>query len=133
MTSVFEGHGAAGELLKAYYALKEQGPLRKPARSLPPVPTLGELNREPHWLWVDCARWQCGHKAPIALAPLIIRWGGRHLLRHATTLGAVHALRPTMARIADAELGRRKERIRIAALPEVWRAKRRLGGNQTAK
>ena len=25
-TSVFEGHGAAGELLKAYYALKEQGP-----------------------------------------------------------------------------------------------------------
>jgi predicted amidohydrolase YtcJ len=25
-TSVFEGHGAAGELIKAYYALKEQGP-----------------------------------------------------------------------------------------------------------
>ena len=99
------------------------------ARSLPPVPTLGELNREPHWLWVYCARWQCGHKAPTALAPLIIRWGGRHLLRHATTLGAVHALRPQGRDVADAELGRRKERKQIAALPEVRRAKRRLGGN----
>jgi hypothetical protein len=39
------------------------------ARSLPPVRTLGELNREPHWLWVNCARSQCGHKAAMALAP----------------------------------------------------------------
>ena len=45
------------------------------ARSLPPVPTLGQLHREPRWLWVHCANWQCRHSAPMALAPLIIRWG----------------------------------------------------------
>jgi hypothetical protein len=32
--------------------------------------------REHHcWLWVHCPRWACLHKAPMALAPAIIRWG----------------------------------------------------------
>src|SRR5215468_1322816 len=39
--------------------------------------TLGQLHRPPGWLWVYCTRYQplCQHHAPMALAPLIIRWG----------------------------------------------------------
>jgi len=41
------------------------------------VPTLGQLHRPPGWVWVYCARYAplCQHRAPMALAPLIIRWG----------------------------------------------------------
>jgi hypothetical protein len=31
--------------------------------------------REFQWIWVYCTRWGCGHKAVMATAPLIIRWG----------------------------------------------------------
>ncbi len=46
-------------------------------RASTPVATLGELHRPPGWLWVHCTRFApiCQHKAPIAIAPLIIRWG----------------------------------------------------------
>jgi hypothetical protein len=27
------------------------------------------------WLWVNCQNVKCLHRAPTALAPLIIRWG----------------------------------------------------------
>jgi hypothetical protein len=43
-----------------------------------PIPTLGQLRRDTPWLWVYCTagiRRNCVHKAPMALAPLIIRWG----------------------------------------------------------
>jgi hypothetical protein len=37
-----------------------------------PRPTLGQLHRS-HWTWVCCEK--CLHRAPMALVPLIIRWG----------------------------------------------------------
>jgi len=40
------------------------------------VPTLGQIHRPPGWLWLICDRYPpCLHRAPVALAPLIIRWG----------------------------------------------------------
>jgi hypothetical protein len=54
--------------------------------------TLGEIHRPPGWVWVYCAAYNpyCGHRAPMALAPLIIRWGpdaSSHLLRHNARCG----------------------------------------------
>jgi len=47
-----------------------------------PVPTLGELQRgTPKWVWAICngldasGRIACLHRAPLALAPFVIRWG----------------------------------------------------------
>jgi len=37
------------------------------------------------WLWVNCLNVKCLHRAPKALTPLIIRWGGdasSDVLRH---------------------------------------------------
>ncbi|MEX2126921.1 MAG: hypothetical protein WD871_01585 [Xanthobacteraceae bacterium] len=59
---------------------------RRPKEPLPPVPTLGELRRTSCWFWVHCRRIDCHHRAPIALVPLIIRWGhdaSSDRLRHA--------------------------------------------------
>jgi hypothetical protein len=39
------------------------------------VPTLAELQRDSTWLWVCCEAQGCGHMAPMAIAPLLIRWG----------------------------------------------------------
>jgi hypothetical protein len=51
-------------------------PRRRPPRHPPgPVPTLEELSRGMSWVWVNCARHGCWHSAPMALVPLIIRWG----------------------------------------------------------
>lgn len=39
--------------------------------------TLAEIQRNaPRWLWVHCSGYRCGHKAPVPVAPLAIRWGG---------------------------------------------------------
>src|SRR5262249_50022510 len=38
-------------------------------------PTLFEVQRHAPWLWVWCDNRDCLHRAPIALAPVIIRWG----------------------------------------------------------
>jgi hypothetical protein len=38
-----------------------------------PRPTLAELQRSHCWTWVYCEK--CLHHAPMALVPLIIRWG----------------------------------------------------------
>jgi hypothetical protein len=38
-----------------------------------PIPTLGELQASTSWTWVWCER--CQHHAPMAFAPLILRWG----------------------------------------------------------
>jgi hypothetical protein len=37
----------------------------------------GQLRRPPGWFWVYCTRYHplCQHRAPMAIAPLIIRWG----------------------------------------------------------
>ena len=51
---------------------------RKAQRGPPgPVPTLGRLQQDVagKWLWVWCAAYGCPHRAPMAIAPLIIRWG----------------------------------------------------------
>jgi len=47
-----------------------------PYRSDTPRPTLAEIRRAAPWLWLWCRNFHCRHKGPIALAPLIIRWGG---------------------------------------------------------
>jgi hypothetical protein len=40
------------------------------------VATLGELHRPPGWFWIACTRYPyCGHRAPMAIAPAVIRWG----------------------------------------------------------
>ena len=40
------------------------------------APTLGQLNTNPHWLWLYCRNYgQCHHSAPAAIAPYVIRWG----------------------------------------------------------
>jgi hypothetical protein len=41
------------------------------------VATLGQLHRPPGWVWLYCTRYAplCQHRAPMALAPLVIRWG----------------------------------------------------------
>jgi hypothetical protein len=43
--------------------------------------SIGELQRTTPWVWVYCNRFldsehrACGHRTPMALAPLVIRWG----------------------------------------------------------
>jgi hypothetical protein len=50
---------------------------RDPRKQKPrPAPALAELRRETCWIWVDCARLGCWHRAPMTLVPLIIRWSG---------------------------------------------------------
>jgi hypothetical protein len=41
-----------------------------------PRPTLAQLRQAAPWLWVWCRNVHCRHKAPMAVAPLIIRWRG---------------------------------------------------------
>ena len=54
----------------------EQIPRRRSPRFAPgPMPTLDDLQRESRWVWVNCARHGCWHRSPMALAPLVIRWG----------------------------------------------------------
>src|SRR5262245_37884064 len=41
-----------------------------------PVPTLAHLRRIACWLWVHCGSvGSCLHRTPVALAPVLIRWG----------------------------------------------------------
>ncbi len=40
-----------------------------------PAVTLGDMHREPYWVWLSCTNYVCTHRAPVALAPFIIRWG----------------------------------------------------------
>src|SRR4051812_20321739 len=59
-------------------AREHRPPKRRP--ELPgPVPTLGELqSRYSTWVWGEGLRpggEPCQHKAPVALAPFVIRWG----------------------------------------------------------
>jgi hypothetical protein len=46
-------------------------------RNIGPCPTLRKMVlKEPYWVWVCCARFpHCMHEAPMAIVPLIIRWG----------------------------------------------------------
>ena len=48
---------------------------RRPTRRQPPGPrpTLAQMHKSHPWLWVWCDR--CHHHAPMAVTPLIIRWG----------------------------------------------------------
>jgi hypothetical protein len=43
----------------------------------PPVPTLVELQRSSGgWVWLHCDNAHvCHHKAAVAIAPFVIRWG----------------------------------------------------------
>ena len=40
-------------------------------------PTLEEMRQSAPWLWVWCRNVNCLHRAPMAITPLIIRWGRR--------------------------------------------------------
>ena len=42
-------------------------------RNAPPCPTPEELHRGSPWWWAICEH--CSHSKPMALVPLIIRWG----------------------------------------------------------
>jgi hypothetical protein len=42
------------------------------------VPTLAEIQKETTWVWVHCEAQGCGHSSPMAIVPLMIRWGGTH-------------------------------------------------------
>jgi hypothetical protein len=48
--------------------------MRRDAQIAPP--TLEQMRQSAPWLWVNCTNARCLHKAPMALVPLIIRWGG---------------------------------------------------------
>jgi hypothetical protein len=60
---------------------REQIPNRKRyTASVGPPMTLGEMQQgETKWVWAYCEafdrQWYCQHRAPIALAPYVIRWG----------------------------------------------------------
>lgn len=41
------------------------------------MPNLDQLRRQCTWVWITCAGDRCGHRRPVALAPYVIRWGGR--------------------------------------------------------
>jgi hypothetical protein len=38
-------------------------------------PTLEQMRRSAPWLWVRCTNPNCRHRSPMALTPVIIRWG----------------------------------------------------------
>lgn len=40
-----------------------------------PIPTLADIRKNTPWVWVWCNNPECFRKAPMALTPLIIRWG----------------------------------------------------------
>src|SRR3954462_1351878 len=88
------------------------------------VATFGELHCPPGWVRVRCASYPwCGHHAPMALAPLIIRWGpdtSGDMLR----LCALLALRPQRrdvgrdGSVTVSPVGSRSRRVSaITALP----------------
>ena len=39
------------------------------------MPTLRDAHRSHPWVWVYCGNSKCSHHAPMAYAPLMIRWG----------------------------------------------------------
>ena len=53
--------------------LASRGQAHTKRQQLGPRPTLGQLHRSHCWTWVYCEK--CLHHAPMALVPLIIRWG----------------------------------------------------------
>ena len=53
----------------------EPKPRRRSDYDPGPVPTLEDIGRDAPWVWVNCARTGCYHRAPMKLAPLIERWG----------------------------------------------------------
>jgi hypothetical protein len=56
----------------------------------PPVPTLGEIRHSTPWLWLNCPARR--HYHPIALAPLIIRWGRTYRATYYAAQPAAHAV-----------------------------------------
>jgi hypothetical protein len=44
---------------------------RNPAKT-----TLADLQKQAGWVRAYCESIGCGHKAPLAIAPVVIRWGG---------------------------------------------------------
>jgi hypothetical protein len=64
------GEPANFNLLDLAYWESRRRPQRRPSG---PRPTLGQLQRLHPWCWLHCER--CQHKAPMAFAPLVIRWG----------------------------------------------------------
>jgi len=39
------------------------------------VPTIGDLQESPGWVWVCCEAGNCNHAAPVTMAQFVIRWG----------------------------------------------------------
>jgi hypothetical protein len=51
----------------------DPAPVPARPRAAVPVPTLGQLLRQPYWTWLLCDA--CGHRVAVALVPFVIRWG----------------------------------------------------------
>jgi hypothetical protein len=69
-------------VVRAYYFFMRhrsdphKDPPRRKRRDEPgPVPTLEDLRQAHCWWWVYCSQIDCSHSAPMAMVPLIIRWG----------------------------------------------------------
>jgi hypothetical protein len=61
---------------------REDRPQHRPSAVPGPIPTIGELQAGScKWVWAICdgtdrsGRHPCLHRAPLALAPFVIRWG----------------------------------------------------------
>jgi hypothetical protein len=50
-------------------------PRRRAPKPPGPIPTLRELREGTPWVWLHCEGMTCSHKSPMALVPLMIRWG----------------------------------------------------------
>ena len=79
-------------------------PKRTPRDEPGPVPTLADLRQTHCWWWLYCAKIDCSHSAPMALVPLIIRWGGETTSEvRAVDLGTVQP--PPVVRCSSASVG----------------------------
>jgi hypothetical protein len=72
------------------------------------IPTLAELQRQRQggWLWPHCQNIRCMHYAPMAIAPLVIRWGVDASSDRLRWQARVLEVRHEGRRVAGAELGR---------------------------
>src|SRR5262249_38900593 len=78
-------------------------------------PTLGQMRQSAPWLWLHCLNSQYLHHAPIAMTPLIIRWGphtSADRLRASARCTSVPAQRRTTA---ASLLGGQRDRLGAAS------------------
>jgi hypothetical protein len=82
-----------------------------------PRPTLADLQRSHCWTWVYCEK--CLHHAPMALVPLIIRWGAEassdRLRESAAALNA-----PIREQLCNIRMGGHAHRVSAIPFTCIW-------------